>query len=187
MAADRGISPGPGGDTPHLPGPVPDVQLRPELRCAGLDRVRADGQGPYATRWATFRHLTAVDGIQALTKPVPMDTEMVLGGTGQTSGKITKTKTFFSGGQLVYARSHATGPGLLGTYGLIASPWSTSDQSSVSVTRSVVHDMNRKGFGHQVQVTGNAEHWMALTSSLLGSGAAGRRGVPDWLAAAAGG
>ncbi|WP_367572055.1 hypothetical protein [Streptomyces globisporus] len=144
------------------------------------------GKGPYATLWATFRHLTAVDGIQALTGSVPMDTEMVLGGTGQTAGKLTKTRTFFVGGQLVYARSHAAGPGLLGTYGLVASPWSTADQSSRTVTRSFVHDMNRKGFGHQVLVSGTAEHWLALTASLLGSGAAGRPLVPDWIAAAAG-
>ncbi|MFJ4842033.1 lonely Cys domain-containing protein [Streptomyces sp. NPDC088746] len=144
------------------------------------------GKGPYATLWATFRHLTAVNGIQALTGSVPMDTEMVLGGTGQTAGKLTKTRTFFVGGQLVYARSHAAGPGLLGTYGLVASPWSTADQSSRTVTRSFVHDMNRKGFGHQVLVSGTAEHWLALTSSLLGSGAAGRPLVPDWIAAAAG-
>ncbi|WP_218924466.1 hypothetical protein [Streptomyces sp. st140] len=144
------------------------------------------GKGPYATLWATFRHLTAVDGIQALTGSVPMDTEMVLGGTGQTAGKLTKTRTFFVGGQLIYARSHAAGPGLLGTYGLVASPWSTADQSSRTVTRSFVHDMNRKGFGHQVLVSGTAEHWLALTASLLGSGAAGRPLVPDWIAAAAG-
>ncbi|MFE5238788.1 MULTISPECIES: lonely Cys domain-containing protein [unclassified Streptomyces] len=144
------------------------------------------GKGPYATLWATFRHLTAVSDIRALTGSVPMDTEMVLGGTGQTSGKLTRTSTFFTGGQLTYARSHSTGPGLLGTYGLVASPWSTADQSNTTVTRAVVHDMNRKGFGHQVLVTGTAEHWLALAASLIGARAAGRAFVPDWLAAAAG-
>lgn len=144
------------------------------------------GKGPYATLWATFRHLTAVDGIRALTGAVPMDTEMVLGGSGQSAGKLTKARTFFTGGQLVYARSHATGPGLLGTYGLVASPWSRSDQRSRTVTRSFVHDMNRKGFGHQVLVSGTAEHWLALASSLLGSAAVGRPLVPGWLASAAG-
>ncbi len=144
------------------------------------------GKGPYATLWATFRHLTAVDGIRALTGAVPMDTEMVLGGSGQSAGKLTKARTFFTGGQLVYARSHAAGPGLLGTYGLVASPWSRSDQRSRTVTRSFVHDMNRKGFGHQVLVSGTAEHWLALASSLLGSAAVGRPLVPGWLASAAG-
>ncbi|MFJ8644434.1 hypothetical protein [Streptomyces sp. NPDC093610] len=144
------------------------------------------GKGPYATLWANFRHLTAVDGVRALTGAVPMDTEMVLGGSGQSTGKLTRTRTFFTGGQIVYARSHATGPGLLGTYGLVASPWSTADQTSRTVARSFVHDMNRKGFGHQVLVSGTAEHWLALTSSLLGSKAAGRPLVPDRLAAAAG-
>ncbi|MEU5716190.1 hypothetical protein AB0G71_10440 [Streptomyces sp. NPDC020403] len=144
------------------------------------------GKGPYATLWATFRHLTAVDGIRALTGAVPMDTEMVLGASGQSAGKLTKARTFFTGGQLVYARAHAAGPGLLGTYGLVASPWSRTDQRSRTVTRSFVHDMNRKGFGHQVLVSGTAEHWLALASSLLGSAAVGRPLVPDWLASAAG-
>ncbi|MEU3185087.1 hypothetical protein ABZ707_12925 [Streptomyces sp. NPDC006923] len=144
------------------------------------------GKGPYATLWATFRHLTAVADIQALTGAVPMDTEMTLGGTGLASGKSSRTTSFFSGGQLVYAKPHGAGPGLLGNYGLVVSPYSSSNAKSRTVIRTVVADMNRKGFGHHVLAGGTAEHWLALASSLLGTGAVGKPFVPKWLAGAAG-
>ncbi|MFI9042245.1 hypothetical protein [Streptomyces sp. NPDC053726] len=144
------------------------------------------GKGPYSNLWATFRHLTVVDGITVLTKPVPMDAENILGGTHQASGKTVRTSTISFGGQLTYAKSHAVGPGVLGNYAIVASPWSTANSKSSTVTRTVVADMNRKGFTHQILVSGTVEHWLALASSLLGTAAVGKPFVPRWLAGAAG-
>ncbi|WP_146252183.1 hypothetical protein [Streptomyces carminius] len=143
-------------------------------------------KGPYLSVWATFRQLTTVSGIQALTPSVPMDSEMIIGGAGQTAGKVSRSRTVFTGGQLAYYRAHAAGPGLLGTYGLVASPYSAAEAGSLSVARIAVADMNRKSFGHQVLVAGTAEHRLVLATSRLGPGAVGRTLVPRQLAGAAG-
>ncbi|NBM15782.1 hypothetical protein GUY61_08970, partial [Streptomyces sp. GC420] len=144
------------------------------------------GKGPYGTLWATFRHVTTVTDIRALTPSVPMDSEMITGGTNQSAGKVSRSTSVFTGGQLTYARAHSAGSGLLGTYGLIASPFSKSASESLTVTRVAIADMNRKSVGHQVLVAGTAEHWLALASSWLGPGAVGKSLVPRQLASAAG-
>ncbi len=141
---------------------------------------------PYATLWATFRHYTAVTDVQVLTGPITMDTETVLGSGSQAAGKLGRSTVHSFGGQLTYTRPHGSGPGPVGAYGIVLNPWSESSQRNLSVSRSVVADLNRKGFGHQVLVTGTVEHWAAMTSSLLGTAAGGRSFVPDLLAGSAG-
>ncbi|MEU9579125.1 hypothetical protein AB0D95_17980, partial [Streptomyces chilikensis] len=152
----------------------------------GLGIAGLMAKPPYATLWATFRHYTAVTDVRALTGAIAMDTEMVLGSGSQAAGKLGRSTVHSFGGQLTYTRPHGSGPGPVGAYGIVLNPWSESSQRNLSVSRSIVADLNLKGFGHQVLVTGTVEHWAAMTSSLLGTAAAGRSFVPDSLAGSAG-
>ncbi|WP_299531703.1 hypothetical protein [uncultured Streptomyces sp.] len=169
--------------------------LQPQLLTSNFDQTTGPlgwsaaglmGKGPYGSLWATFRQFTTVTEIRALTGSVPMDSEMIVGSTSQSAGKTSTSRTVFTGGQLTYAKAHAAGSGLLGTYGLVASPYSASASESFGVVRIAVSDMNRKGFGHQVLVAGTAEHWFALASSWVGASAVGMSFVPKSLAGAAG-
>ncbi|GGZ00884.1 hypothetical protein [Streptomyces poonensis] len=169
--------------------------LQPQLLTANFDQssgplgwsaVGLMGKGPYGSLWATFRHVTTVRDVRALTPSVPMDSEMIIGGSTQSAGKASRSRTVFTGGQLTYAKAHTAGPGLLGTYGLVASPYSEASAEEMTVVRVAVADMNRKGFGHQVLVTGTTEHWLALASSRLGSDAPGHAYIPRQLAGVAG-
>ncbi|MEU0755115.1 lonely Cys domain-containing protein [Streptomyces albogriseolus] len=149
------------------------------------------GKGPYGELWGTFRYATTVGDLRTLTPSMSMDTEMTLGGTRQAAGKVSNSTSFVFGGQLVYSVSQNPGHGLMGAYGLVANPLSTSHARSRSVVRTVVADMNRKGFTHQVLVAGDVQHWFALFTSRLGTGrigtgAAARTFVPSLLAGAAG-
>ncbi|CCB73153.1 membrane protein of unknown function [Streptantibioticus cattleyicolor NRRL 8057 = DSM 46488] len=144
------------------------------------------GKGPYTTLWATFRHFTTVRDLTALSGPVPMDTEMTLTGSSQASGRTGRATTVFLGGRLLFAKPQRTGPGVAGSYGVVVSPWSSSAGSGRSVTRTVVADMNLKGFGHQVLVNGTVDHWLAAASSHVGHRAVGKPYVPRALAGAAG-
>lgn len=149
------------------------------------------GKGPYGELWGTFRYATTVGNLRALTPPMSMDTEMTLGGTRQAAGKVSNSTGFVFGGQLVYSVAQQPGHGLMGAYGIAANPVSTSRAHSVSVVRTVVADMNRKGFTHQVLVAGDVQHWFALLSSRLGTGRTAAAGaasdlVPRSLAGAAG-
>ncbi|WP_392896913.1 hypothetical protein [Streptomyces sp. LN699] len=144
------------------------------------------GKPPYGTLWGTFRHYTAVRGIHALTGPVEMDTEMVLGSATQATGKTGRSVTHSFGGQLTYAKPHANAHGPLGAYGFVVNPWSESTQLSRTLARSVVADLNLKSFGHQVLITGTVEHGTAMVSSMLGATAARLPVVPSSLAGAAG-
>ncbi|MEU5095711.1 lonely Cys domain-containing protein [Streptomyces sp. NPDC020996] len=149
------------------------------------------GKGPYGELWGTFRYATTVGNLHALTPPMSMDTEMTLGSTRQAAGKISNSTSFVFGGQLVYLAARNPGHGLMGGYGIVANPFSTSRAHSRSVIRTVVADMNRKGLTHQVLVAGDVQHWFALLSSRLGTGrtaAAAAAGalVPRSLAGAAG-
>ncbi|MFE7647353.1 lonely Cys domain-containing protein [Streptomyces phaeoluteigriseus] len=149
------------------------------------------GKGPYGELWGTFRYATTVGNLRALTPPMSMDTEMTLGGTRQAAGKISDSTSFVFGGQLVYAVAQNPGHGLMGGYGVVANPLSVSRTLSLSVVRTVVADMNRKGFTHQVLVAGDVQHWFALLSSRLGTGRIGTAAaagalVPRSLAGAAG-
>ncbi|MCF4136638.1 hypothetical protein L1856_06745 [Streptomyces sp. Tue 6430] len=149
------------------------------------------GKGPYGELWGTFRYATTVGKLHALTPPMSMDTEMTLGGTRQAAGKISNSTGFVFGGQLVYAVAQSPGHGLMGGYGIVANPLSTSRAHSLSVVRTVVADMNRKGFTHQVLVAGDVQHWFALLTSRLGTGRIGTAAaagalVPRSLAGAAG-
>jgi hypothetical protein len=144
------------------------------------------GKGPYASLRADFRHFTTVDGLQALTGSVPMDSELTLGSTHQAAGKTGKATTVFFGGQASYAKPQRVGPGVMGTYGVVISPWSSSAAQSRSVVRTVLADTNRKEFGNQVLVSGTAEHWMATSSSLVGRRLTGRTFMPSALSGAAG-
>ncbi|MDX3575048.1 hypothetical protein, partial [Streptomyces sp. ID05-47C] len=149
------------------------------------------GKGPYGELWGTFRYATTVGNLHALTPPMSMDTEMTLGGTRQAAGKTGNSTTFVFGGQLIYAVAQSPGHGVMGGYGIVANPLSVSRTHSVSVVRTVVADMNRKGFTHQVLVAGDVQHWFALLSSRLGTGRLGTAAaagtlVPNSLAGAAG-
>ncbi|MET9369075.1 lonely Cys domain-containing protein [Streptomyces griseoflavus] len=149
------------------------------------------GKGPYGELWGTFRYTTTVGNLRALTPPMSMDTEMTLGGTRQAAGKTSNSTSFVFGGQLVYSVAQNPGHGLMGAYGIVANPISRTGTQSLSVVRTVVADMNRKGFTHQVLVAGDVQHWFALFSSRLGTGrigtsAAGSALVPRSLAGAAG-
>ncbi|MFH9819768.1 lonely Cys domain-containing protein [Streptomyces sp. NPDC017230] len=149
------------------------------------------GKGPYGELWGTFRYATTVGNLRALTPSMSMDTEMTLGGTRQAAGKISNSTSFVFGGQLVYSVARNPGHGLMSAYGIVANPVSTSHAHSLSVVRTVVADMNRKGFTHQVLVAGDVRHWFALLSSRLGTGriataAAAGALVPRSLAGAAG-
>ncbi|MGI5446943.1 hypothetical protein ACQEVM_14440 [Streptomyces sp. CA-243310] len=144
------------------------------------------GKPPYGTLWGTFRHYTAVRGIHALTGPVEMDTETVLGSSTQATGKTGRSVTHSFGGQLTYATPHGDARGPLGAYGFVVNPWSESTQQNRTLTRSVVADLNLKSFGHQVLISGTVEHWTAMVSSMLGTTAAGLPLVPSSFAGAAG-
>ncbi|MCY0941816.1 hypothetical protein OTB23_10805 [Streptomyces sp. H34-AA3] len=144
------------------------------------------GKPPYGTLWGTFRHYTAVRGVHALTGPVEMDTEMVLGSATQATGKTGRSVTHSFGSQLTYAKPHTNAGGPLGTYGFVVNPWSESAQHTLTLTRSVVADLNLKSFGHQVLVTGTVEHWAVMVSTMLGTTAARLPGVPASFAGAAG-
>ncbi|MFF9059620.1 lonely Cys domain-containing protein [Streptomyces sp. NPDC014882] len=149
------------------------------------------GKGPYGELWGTFRYTTTVGNLRALTPPMSMDTEMTLGGGRQAAGKTSTGTAFVFGGQLVYSVARNPGHGLMGAYGVVANPVSRTGTRSLSVVRTVVADMNRKGFTHQVLVAGDVQHWFALFSSRLGTGrvgaaAAGSALVPGSLAGAAG-
>ncbi|GGQ91073.1 hypothetical protein GCM10010280_43450 [Streptomyces pilosus] len=149
------------------------------------------GKGPYGELWGTFRYTTTAGNLRALTPPMSMDTEMTLGGTRQAAGKTSNSTGFVFGGQLIYSVAQNPGHGLMGAYGIVANPISRTGTYSLSVVRTVVADMNRKGFTHQVLVAGDVQHWFALLSSRLGTGrvgtaAAGSALVPRSLAGAAG-
>ncbi|WP_411152363.1 lonely Cys domain-containing protein [Streptomyces sp. A30] len=149
------------------------------------------GKGPYGELWGTFRYATTVEGLHTLTPSMSMDTEMTLGGTRQAAGKISNSTSFVFGGQLIYSVAQHPGHGVMGAYGIVANPVSTSGTHSLSVVRTVVADMNRKGFTHQVLVAGDVHHWFALSSSRLGTGRLGTAAaasalVPRSLAGAAG-
>ncbi|WP_206189325.1 OTU domain-containing protein, partial [Streptomyces prasinus] len=149
------------------------------------------GKGPYGELWGTYRYATTVGDLHALTPSMSMDTEMTLGGTRQAAGKTSNSTSFVFGGQLIYSVAQNPGHGLMGAYGIVANPVSTSRAHSVSVVRTVVADMNRKGFTHQVLVAGDVHHWFALVSSRLGAGRIGTAAaasalVPRSLAGAAG-
>ncbi|CAL9330645.1 hypothetical protein SUDANB6_00065 [Streptomyces sp. enrichment culture] len=149
------------------------------------------GKGPYGELWGTFRYATTVGNLRVLTPSMSMDTEMTLGGTRQAAGKTSNSRSLVFGGQFVYSTARNPGHGLMGAYGLVANPVSTSHARSRSVVRTVVADMNRKGFTHQVLVAGDVQHWFALFSSRLGTGRIGTAAaagalVPNSLAGAAG-
>ena len=149
------------------------------------------GKGPYGELWGTFRYTTTVGNLRALTPSMSMDTEMTLGGTRQAAGKTSNSTSFVFGGQLVYSVARNPGTGLMGAYGIVANPVSRTGTYSLSVVRTVVADMNRKGFTHQVLVAGDVQHWFALFAGRLGTGrigtaAAGSALVPASLAGAAG-
>ncbi|MET9442317.1 hypothetical protein [Streptomyces sp. NPDC006610] len=152
----------------------------------GLGIAGIMAKPPYGTLWATFRHYTRVTDVHALTGAVLMDTEMILGSGSQASGKVGKSVVHSFGGQLTHTRPHGAGPGPVGLYGIVVNPWSESAQQNLSVNRSVVADLNLKGFGHQVLITGTVEHWAAMTSSVLGTSAGGSSLVPGYFAGAAG-
>ncbi|MFE7810861.1 lonely Cys domain-containing protein [Streptomyces sp. NPDC057433] len=172
----------------------------PQYLAAGFDQSSGPlglvgsgllGKGPYGELWGTFRYATTVGDLHALTPPMSMDTEMTLGGTRQAAGKTSNSTSFVFGGQLVYSVAQNPGHGLMGAYGIVANPLSTSRARSLSVVRTVVADMNRKGFTHQVLVAGDVHHWFALVSSRLGTGRIGTTAaasalVPRSLAGAAG-
>ncbi|MEU6483646.1 hypothetical protein [Streptomyces sp. NPDC046887] len=152
----------------------------------GLTTAGLMGKPPYGTLWGTFRHFTTVTGIHALTGPVEMDTEMILGSGTQATGKTGRSITHSFGGQLTYAKPHSGPHGPFGAYGLVANPWSESGQRSLTLSRAVVADLNLKSFGHQVLVSGTVEHRLAMISSMLGTTAAHLPLVPSSLAGAAG-
>ncbi|MCZ9339279.1 hypothetical protein NGM37_16015, partial [Streptomyces sp. TRM76130] len=77
------------------------------------------------------------------------DTEITLGGATQAAGRNSRTSTLFVGGQLVFLKSHATGPGVTGSYGLVASPYRLDRSRARQVTRIALAEINRKDFNRQ--------------------------------------
>ncbi|WP_213083781.1 hypothetical protein [Streptomyces canus] len=148
-------------------------------------------RGPFGELWGTFRYATTVENLRVLTPSMTMDTETTLGGGRQAGGKVGNSRSFVFGGQLVYSVAQKPGSGVMGAYGLVANPVSVSRAHSAAVVRTVVADVNRKGFTHQVLVAGDVHHWFALLTSRLGMGrigtaAAGSSLVPRALAGTAG-
>ncbi|MYV56585.1 hypothetical protein, partial [Streptomyces sp. SID3212] len=172
----------------------------PQYMAAGFDQSSGPlgmpgtgllGKGPFGELWGTFRYATSVGAMTALTPSMAMDTEMILGGTRQAAGKISKSTSLVFGGQVIFSHGQAPGHGLMSAYGVVANPLSRSAAQSLNVVRTVVADMNRKGFTHQVLVAGDVHHLFALTASRVGMGSVGRAAarsslVPRYVAGAAG-
>ncbi|MER7184469.1 hypothetical protein ABT404_34250, partial [Streptomyces hyaluromycini] len=160
--------------------PAHDAAVRPEraqFLTADFDQSSSPlgsrttglfGKGPYLNYLGTVVHRVRVTALRALGRPVPMKTELTVGGSTQASGSQAKTFTHSFGGTLVYNHSHSAGPEITGGYGVVVRPWLRSRGQSYQVARTITSDINRADAGHQVLVAGDAEHEVAASVRTTG-------------------
>ncbi len=175
--------------------PAHDAAVRPEqpqFLTANVDQNASAtgsrttglfGKGPYMDWLATVVHRMRVTNLRALTRPVPMETEMTVGGSTKASGAQSKSFTQSAGFTAVYGHSHQTNTPVTGNYGLVWRPWWRTRASSGTITRTVTSDINRVDQGHQVLTAGDAEHEVAAemrSSGVLSPLGAVVRHLRDW-------
>ncbi|MEU6458995.1 hypothetical protein [Streptomyces sp. NPDC047065] len=142
---------------------------------------------PYLNRSTWLAHRTAVlPGLTALTRAETINSDSVVGGTLQASGRSARTSTLFFGGQLGFRRTHDAGTGVTGTYGLLVSPYRRDLFASVTVQRSAVTEVTRRDGGRHVLVAASLLHEFAAASDRLGTWAHRVPHLPTSLASAAG-
>ncbi|MER7186311.1 hypothetical protein ABT404_43795, partial [Streptomyces hyaluromycini] len=143
---------------------------------------------PYLDRTSVVAHRTRIlpDRLVALTRGVTVDTETTVGGSTTVSGRDARTSTVFVGGQLAYQNAHGVGPGVVGTYGLAASPYRLDRSEWRTVTRTAIAEMTRRDANRHVLVVGDVAHEIAAASSVVGESATRRRLLEGRLAGVAG-
>ncbi|MFF0515217.1 hypothetical protein [Streptomyces sp. NPDC004250] len=142
---------------------------------------------PYLNRSTWLAHRTTVlPGLTALTRAETINSDSVVGGTLQASGRSARTSTLFFGGQLGFRRTHDAGTGVTGTYGLLVSPYRRDLSASVTVQRSAVTEVTRRDGGRHVLVAASLLHEFAAASDRLGTWAHRVPHLPTSLASAAG-
>ncbi|MGX1409200.1 hypothetical protein [Streptomyces sp. SAI-097] len=142
---------------------------------------------PYLNRSTWLAHRTTVlPGLTALTRAETINSDSVVGGTLQASGRSARTSTLFLGGQLGFRRTHDAGTGVTGTYGLLVSPYRRDLSASLTVQRSAVTEVTRRDGGRHVLVAASLLHEFAAASDRLGTWAHRVPHLPTSLASAAG-
>ncbi|MFF0683809.1 hypothetical protein ACFYVW_35225 [Streptomyces tendae] len=142
---------------------------------------------PYLNRSTWLAHRTTVlPGLTALTRAETINSDSVVGGALQASGRSARTSTLFFGGQVGFRRTHDAGTGVTGNYGLVLSPYRRDLSSSVMVQRSAVSEVTRRDSGRHVLVAASLLHEFAAASDRLGTWAHRAPHMPTFLASAAG-
>ncbi|MFL9657076.1 toxin glutamine deamidase domain-containing protein [Streptomyces sp. PB17] len=142
---------------------------------------------PYLNRATWLAHRTTVlPGLTALTRAETINSDSVVGGTLQASGRSARTSTLFFGGQLGFRRAHDAGTGVTGNYGLVLSPYRRDLSTSVTVQRSAVSEITRRDGGRHALVAASLLHEFAVASDRLGTWAHRVPHLPASLASAAG-
>ncbi|MGV9284614.1 toxin glutamine deamidase domain-containing protein [Streptomyces sp. NPDC003730] len=142
---------------------------------------------PYLNRSTWLAHRTTVlPGLTALTRAETINSDSVVGGTLQASGRSARTSTLFFGGQVGFRRTHDAGTGVTGNYGLGLSPYRRDLSTSVTVQRSAVSEVTRRDSGRHALVAASLLHEFAAASDRLGTWAHRVPHLPTSLASAAG-
>ncbi|WP_399936785.1 hypothetical protein ACGH52_00920 [Streptomyces sp. BBFR25] len=142
---------------------------------------------PYLNRSTWLAHRTTVlPGLTALTRAETINSDSVVGGTLQASGRSARTTTLFFGGQVGFRRTHDAGTGVTGNYGLVLSPYRRDLSESVTVQRSAVSEVTRRDSGRHALVAASLLHEFAAASDRLGTWAHRVPHLPTSLASAAG-
>ncbi|MFE1241984.1 hypothetical protein [Streptomyces tendae] len=142
---------------------------------------------PYLNRSTWLAHRTTVlPGLTALTRAETINSDSVVGGTLQASGRSARTSTLFFGGQVGFRRTHDAGTGVTGNYGLVLSPYRRDLSTSVTVQRSAVSEVTRRDSGRHALVAASLLHEFAAASDRLGTWAHRVPHLPTSLASAAG-
>ncbi|MFF8572645.1 toxin glutamine deamidase domain-containing protein [Streptomyces sp. NPDC015408] len=142
---------------------------------------------PYLNRSTWLAHRTTVlPGLTALTRAETINSDSVVGGTLQASGRSARTGTLFFGGQVGFRRTHDAGTGVTGNYGLVVSPYRRDLSTSVTVQRSAVSEVTRRDSGRHALVAASLLHEFAVASDRLGAWAHRVPHLPTSLASAAG-
>ncbi|MDX2703889.1 hypothetical protein PV350_13610 [Streptomyces sp. PA03-6a] len=153
----------------------------------GLRMTGLLSTAPYLDRWTDLVHRTTVlPEIAALTPAEEVETEISVFGSLHAVGRTTRTRTLFIGGQTSYLKPHDVGDGVLGSYGMVASPYHHDAVTTEVVRRTATSEITRTDAGHQVLVTAPVLHEVAALSSRVGYRVAGSRVVPASLAGVAG-
>ncbi|MGI5404617.1 hypothetical protein ACQEVG_35200 [Streptomyces sp. CA-135486] len=143
--------------------------------------------GPYLNRSGVLAHRMVLRGLRILAGPAPIALGHTLTGGTQTAGKNTKSLTFSFGGSIVAANTHAVGDGGVLGIGPTLMPWTYTRAIGETLNLSASADVSRSDSGHQVLVSGNADHEVAAASTALGTmSAANSPLVPRSLGGAAG-